>query len=224
MPTSTGSGRNNFLIIFINLGGVKHAAFLLFLFILAGCGRSVPARHFPTESMRTGDLVFRCGRGVLSRAVVMAEQMDGRYSHVGVLIRDVDGVWKVAHSVPAEREFNGDFDRVKFEPLEAFLSPKMAARGCLVHVGSLTDPVRLQALCDEARQAFRDSVRFDHDYDLADSSKVYCTEFIWLLFKHYGLDLSEGRRRYVNLMNIRGDILLPEHILQYKDNTVYYQF
>ena len=202
---------------------MKRVVYLILLSLLAACGRTSPVRHFPTEAMRTGDLVFRCGRGVLSRAVVTAEK-DGRYSHVGVLIRDDDGVWKVAHSVPAEREFSGDFDRVKFEPLEAFLSPKMAARGCFVHIGSLTDPVRLQALCDEARQAFRDSVRFDHDYDLADSSQVYCTEFVWLLFKHYGLDLSEGRRRYVNLMNIHGDILLPEHILQYKDNTVYYQF
>ena len=202
---------------------MKRVAILILLSLLTACGRVPEARQFPTEAMRTGDLVFRCGRGVLSRAVVTAEK-DGRYSHVGVLIRDDDGVWKVAHSVPAEREFSGDFDRVKFEPLEAFLSPKMAARGCFVHIGSLTDPVRLQALCDEARQAFRDSVRFDHDYDLADSSQVYCTEFVWLLFKHYGLDLSEGRRRYVNLMNIHGDILLPEHILQYKDNTVYYQF
>lgn len=198
--------------------------FILLFALLSACGGREDVRHFPTEAMRTGDLVFRCGRGVLSRAVVAAEQLDGRYSHVGVLIRDDDGTWKVAHSVPAEREFSGDFDRVKFEPLEAFLSPKLAARGCLVHIGSVTDPVRLQALCDEARQAFRDSVRFDHDYDLADSSKVYCTEFVWLLYRHYGLDLSEGRRRSVNLMNIRGDILLPEHILQYKDNTVYYLF
>ena len=197
---------------------------ILLLALLSACGGREVVRHFLTESMRTGDLVFRCGRGVLSRAVVAAEKLDGRYSHVGVLILDDDGTWKVAHSVPAEREFSGDFDRVKFEPLEAFLSPRLAARGCLVHSDSATDPVRLQALCDEARQAFRDSVRFDHDYDLADSSKVYCTEFVWLLYRHYGLDLSEGRRRSVNLMNIRGDILLPEHILPYKDNTDYYLF
>lgn len=173
--------------------------------------------------MRPGDLVFRCGRGMLSHAVLAVERK-GVYSHVGVLVKEPDGSWRVAHCVPAEREFDGDFDRVKFDPLERFLSRERAATGCFVHVGEALEPDRLAALCDEARQAFRDSIRFDHDYNLADSSELYCTEFVWRLYKHRGVDLSEGRRRAVNLPGIHGEVLLPEHLLQYKDNTIYYLF
>lgn len=196
--------------------------FLLLCFLTA-CGRPDEARSFPLEDMRPGDLVFRCGRGMLSHAVLAVERK-GIYSHVGVLIQDPDGSWRVAHCVPAEREFDGDFDRVKLEPLASFLSLDRAATGCFVHVGGPMAPERLAALCDEARQAFRDSVRFDHDYDLADSSALYCTEFVWRLYKHVGVDLSEGRRRSVNLPGIHGDVLLPEHLLHYKDNTIYSQF
>ena len=196
---------------------------ILLLCCFAACGRTAAERAFPTDAMRSGDLVFRRGRSVLSRMVVAAER-GGGYSHVGVLIRDTDGNWKVAHSVPAEREFEGDFDRVKFEPLQKFLSADLAASGCFVHVGEALEPARLRALCDEARQAFRDSVRFDHDFDLADTTAVYCTEFVWLLYKHCGVDLSEGRRRFVNVPGVHGEILLPEHLLQYKDNTIYSLF
>lgn len=203
---------------------MKLRAFLILtVCFLASCGRTDEVRPFPLESMRPGDLVFRCGRGMLSHAVLAVERK-GIYSHVGVLVQEADGSWKVAHCVPAEREFDGDFDRVKFEALEKFLSVDRAATGCFVHVGDALDPDRLAALCDEARKAFRDSVRFDHDYDLADSSALYCTEFVWRLYRHQGVDLSEGRRRGVNLPGLHGDVLLPEHLLQYKGNTIYHQF
>ena len=203
---------------------MKYWSVILLLLTLAACGHSgSEPRKFPFDEMRTGDLAFRCGRGVLSRGVLLAERK-GNYSHVGVVILDTDGKWKIAHSVPAEREFDGDFDRVKLEPIEDFYSHKMAARGCLVHVGNLTDSLKLAAMCEEARQAFRDSIRFDHDYNLQDSTELYCSEYVWMLYKHYGVDLSEGRRRHVNVMKIHDDVLLPQHLLEYKDNITYFLF
>lgn len=68
--------------------------------------------------MREGDLAFRCGRGVFSRAVMSAEE-EPLYSHVGVLVKE-EGTWKVVHAVPGESEFSGDFDRVKAEALDGF--------------------------------------------------------------------------------------------------------
>ncbi len=197
---------------------------LLLPALLPGCRQAPPgttAPPFPYGEMREGDLAFRCGRGVFSRAVLSAEQ-DPRYSHVGVLVKD-DGVWKIVHAVPGETEFSGDFDRVKAEAPEGFFAADRAFRGCLVHTG-LLDPDRTAALREEALSLARDSVRFDGAYNLADSSALYCTELVWMLYRHRGIDLSEGRRRYLNVVGIHADCLLPEHLYGYTENQVYYQY
>lgn len=171
--------------------------------------------------MRDGDLAFRCGYGVFSRAVTLAED-EGVYSHVGVLLRK-DGGWRVIHAVPRELEGKDDFARVKEERVEVFYGPDRAFRGCLVHTG-LTDSLKIRQMCASAMKQARDSVRFDGDYDLEDSTKVYCTEFVWRLYRQAGIDLSEGRRRRVNALHVQGDCLLPEHLLKYGNNDIYYKF
>lgn len=194
---------------------------LILLLFSVSCSSSPAQLVFPLDQIREGDLAFRCGRGVFSRAVTTAEE-DGVYSHVGVVVKD-DGKWMVAHSVPGEREFKGDFDRVKIEDLEVFYSQDRAFRGCLVHTG-LTDSAMVASLCSNAVRMARDSVRFDNNYDLEDASELYCTEFVWRLFKDCGTDLSEGRRRYVHAFHIKGDVLLPEHLLEYSYNDIYFTF
>ena len=187
------------------------------LLLALGCARE-KGRELPLEKIEEGDLAFRCGRGVFSRIVTTAEE-EGVYSHVGIVVRD-EGKWKVAHAVPAEPEYKGDFDRVKLEDIEVFFSPDRACSGCLVRPG-VRDPERM---CAEAICAARDSVAFDGGYDLADSSKVYCTEFVWRLYLQDGTDLSEGRRRHINVLGVGGDVILPEHLLEYKDMKPYYKF
>lgn len=188
---------------------------------LSACSRQPEPRILPEAELREGDLAFRCGLGFFSRAVTAAEDA-GVYSHVGVVVRDGDS-WQVVHAVPAEREFKGDFDRVKKEDLAVFYGPDRACRGCLVHTG-LADGASLAALRCAALAAARDSIPFDNAYDLADSAAVYCTEFVWRLYRAAGIDLSEGRRRSIHLLQIDGDILLPEHLLAYSNNQSYYQF
>ena len=187
------------------------------LFLALGCERE-KGRELPLEKIEEGDLAFRCGRGVFSRIVTTAEE-EGVYSHVGIVVCD-EGRWKVAHAVPAEPEYKGDFDRVKLEDIEVFFSPDRACSGCLVRPG-VRDPERM---CAEAIRAARDSVAFDGSYDLEDTSKVYCTEFVWRLYLQDGTDLSEGRRRHINVLGVRGDVILPEHLLEYKDMKPYYKF
>ena len=200
------------------------ALFTLLFLLPAGCRNHIKAPEvpaFPYEQMREGDLAFRCGRGVFSRAVMSAEE-EPLYSHVGVLVKE-EGTWKVVHAVPGESEFSGDFDRVKAEALDGYFSPDRAFRGSLVHTG-LADSARIAALSGEALQLARDSVRFDRSYDLTDSSRLYCTELVWKLYRHVGTDLSEGRRRYINVVGIHADCLLPEHLLSYRENQIYYNY
>lgn len=196
-------------------------AFAAAVLAAAGCKTGEAAREFPLDEIREGDLAFRCGRGVFSRAVLAADSK-GEYSHVGIVVSD-GGVWKVVHAVPGEREGKADFDRVKMEPLEVFYSQKRAFRGCLVHTGLTADSLAA-SLCSTAVQFARDSVRFDNSYTLSDSSEVYCTEFVWRLYRRAGTDLTEGRRRSVSILGIDGPVILPEHILDYSGNTIYFSF
>lgn len=197
---------------------------LLLLVLPGGCRRKAvgnPAPPFPYEQMREGDLAFRCGQGFFSRAVMSAEE-EPLYSHVGVLVKE-NGEWKVVHAVPAEAEFSGDFDRVKAEGIGTFFAPDRAFRGSLVHTG-LADSARVSALREEALQLARDSVLFDGSFSLADSTKLYCTELVWMLYRHAGEDLSEGHRRYINVFGIQADCLLPEHLYAYSKNEEYYNY
>lgn len=197
---------------------------MLMLALATGCGRSsgeAQTAALPYGGMRTGDLAFRCGRGVFSRAVTSAEG-SGIYSHVGLLVND-GGQWKVVHAVPREREFSGDFDRVKAESVEVFFGGDRAKSGCLVHTG-LTDGGKIETMKVTALQWARDSIPFDDAYDLADSTRLYCTELVWRLYRDAGIDLSQERRRRIHLFSIDGDCLLPEHLYQYTANEIYYHF
>ena len=194
---------------------------LLSLLALFSCKESPRVLQFPYSQMQEGDLAFRCGLGVFSRAVTSVED-EGRYSHVGILVNN-DGQWNVVHAVPGETEFPGDFERVKEESIEVFYSPKRAYSGCLVHTG-VDDTVALRSICATAIQFARDSVLFDDKYDMYDSSKVYCTELVWRLYQSIGIDLSEGRSRYFNVLHIHNDCLLPEHLLAYRNNDIYFNF
>lgn len=189
--------------------------------LCVSCSIDQEKRVFPIHEIAEGDLAFRCGHGVFSRVVTTTEE-DGIYSHMGIIVKEA-GKWKVVHSVPGERENKGDFDRVKVEDLDIFFADDRACKGCLIHTG-LNDSTKARSLCLKAIQSVKDSIRFDKRYDLNDSSEVYCTEFVWRLYLCQGIDLSEGRRRYINAFHIKGDIILPEHIYSYSNNVMYYSF
>lgn len=207
---------------------VRYTAIILLILSLfavsCGKGKRLPAEDrspLPYEQMRDGDLVFRCGLGMFSQAVTLAEK-NRSYSHVGLLFKDGD-VWTVVHAVPREPDYKGDFSRVKQEPLEKFLLPDMAIRAGLVHTG-FSDSLKIEQMKAQAFQAVRDSVRFDDAYDLEDSTEVYCTEFVWRLYRRAGIDLTEGRRKFLRTVVINGDTLFPEHVYDYSLNTLYYSY
>ena len=195
-------------------------SFISLLFV-ASCSHIKDAGKYPWDELTEGDLAFRCGRGLFSR-VVTATEDDGLYSHVGIVVKE-DGKWKVVHAVPGERDFKGDFDRVKMDDLEVFFGSDRSNRGCIVHTG-LTEAEKIESICTEAIKLAHDSVLFDNDYNLDDSTMLYCSEMVWLLYKHAGIDLTEGRRRHINVIHISGDVILPEHIFRYSNNEPYFYY
>lgn len=202
---------------------VKPHSYILPLIValLLSCKGPVCCRVLPIGEMREGDLAFRCGQGIISRVVTSAED-NCVYSHVGVLVK-TNGEWKIVHAVPGEHEYKGDFDRVRINAPEEFFASGKAFRGCLIHTG-LSDSTAIHTISKKAVEAAENRLEFDNEYDCGDSSKTYCTEFVWRLYKDCGIDLSEGRRKSLNTFYIKGEIILPEHLLQYSENKIYYNY
>lgn len=195
----------------------------LLVLLATGCafsGKRAPAAPvLPEAEFRAGDLAFRTGTGLYSSLLnLQAEQI--QYSHVGVLVRE-NGQWLVVHAVPGEVEGPDDFERVKAETPALFFAPDRARHGALVHTG-LPDARRLG---ERALRMVRDSVRFDGNFDLDDTTEVYCTELVYRLFLAEGIDLSEGRRSYANLPLLSGKgTLSPEDLLRYSGNERYFVY
>jgi len=190
---------------------------------MSGCKKeertSLPT-DFPFESLRDGDLVFRRGTGIVSQAVIAADK-GGSYSHIGILIRK-DSTWNVIHAVPGEPDFKGDPDRIKMEKLATFFNKERAKTGAVMRL--TIDSTRCRQAACHAVRLYHAGILFDHQYNLNDTSQMYCTELIDYVYRQQGIDLPEGRISRVNIPGMSGDYLLPSDIQQSKLLCMLYYF
>lgn len=174
--------------------------------------------QLPQELFRDGDIVFRRGTGIASR-MVLAANREGMYSHTGIL-KKKGGQWYVIHAVPGEPDFEKDLDRVKMETVEKFFIRRKAVQGAIMRVTG--DSAAAHRAAISAESVYDAHVLFDHDYNLADSTKMYCTELIDFVYRKEGIDLPEGRITHINIPGLQGDYLLPSDIS--KSNQLYLIF
>lgn len=170
---------------------------LFLLFSINGCNWNRNRRDTPPQIdetlLREGDLVFRRGLGIASRFVLAADH-DGVYSHIGIVVSDEEG-WKVIHAVPGETNREYPEETIKKERLSQFFDPKRALNGAVFRLDTIEEVAAVAAL--KAEELFQRGLFFDHDYNTDDSTKMYCTELIYFVYKHAGIDISQGKRRSV---------------------------
>lgn len=186
---------------------------LLLLFIASGCKRErthSTLSDFPLDLLQEGDIVFRCGTGFTSRAVLAADTR-GSYSHIGIVVKH-ENHWKVVHAVPGEPDFEGDHDRVKMEDIAVFFDRKRAVKGALMRL--LSDSTRCIRAAGHAVGLFLSDIKFDHSYNLNDTTRMYCTKLIDHVYMRQGIDLREGRISRINIPGLSGDYILPSDIQQ----------
>ncbi len=154
--------------------------------------------------LREGDVVLRMGGGATSHAVAAADR-GGRYSHVGI-VADSCGRPMIVHAVPGEPDFAGDIDRVKLDPPAKFFSSMMATCGAVRRQANraVAHKAAVWALA-----AYRRGTAFDHDYDSADTSRLYCTELVARAYASAGLDIAGPPTHEVNLPGLHTRCWLP---------------
>lgn len=161
---------------------------------------------YDTTTLRTGDLVFRNGLG--NESLLVTTTSNGDYSHVGIAWATPQG-WHVIHAVPGESE-PGTPEYVKCEPIEEFFSPKRARAGGLAQVKC--DSLTAMAAAQAAMEKVNTKVTFDNEYNLEDTTQLYCTELVRLVYKNQGIDLADDRWAPTPGINITGRIVYPEHL------------
>ena len=192
---------------------------ILFLSVsaLSGCGTTPSApslRHtehlnIPIDSLRSADLAFRLGRTLQSSAIAAGSDKEARYSHIGIIIRQANDV-SIIHIEPQR----GGDESVRCECLEEFFAPDKASAGAIVRLDNLTCEQR-QIISQYLLLAARSPIRFDHDYTLSDTTRMYCTELTEWAYSKAGITLSAGRRHTLPLASEA--VILPSDILQRDD-------
>lgn len=177
-------------------------------------------RIMPVEILADGDLVFRRGTGLLSHVVTSASK-DGVYSHIGIL-KKIGNEWFVIHAVPDEPDIEGDSDRVKIDSLSRFFMSDRAVRGMIARITEDT-LVASKAACTACEMA-RQGILFDHDYNLADTSRMYCSELVEFAYRKAGICLSEGRRTQIHVPAMGGTYLMPDDIAHNRKLKIIYSF
>lgn len=193
--------------------------FALFTFIQVGCNRSKQI-FIPIGQLSEGDLAFRRGSSVKSQAVLYADK-EGEYSHVGMIVKE-GSEFKVVHVTPGERQPGETVDKVKMESLDDFFACDKAQRGAILH---FADVECAEKAAQYAKEFFEKEILFDHDYNLNDSTKMYCSEMVWRAYMRAGKDITDQRRTEVRNSPIyKGTYILPSDVYQNEYLTIVYVF
>ena len=199
----------------------------IFLTICSGCDSTPspqPENHYApsviqlpsAEILLSGDIAFRLGRTLQSEAIAAGADQGMRYSHIGIVIKEGEQI-SIVHIEP-ERE---GAERVKCESLEVFFATENAVSGAIVRVDSLSDNQRA-IITKHAIDAVNSPIRFDHDYSLSDTTRMYCTELTEWVFSKADIELSQGKRHHLPLT--AEAVILPRDILSRNDLTLVWEF
>ena len=179
---------------------------------LAACQDHEEHTLLPDDSdIRPGDLLFRRGTGLTSHTVLLADK-GGQYSHVGIAV-DSAGTIMVVHAVPGEPDYEGDPDRVKMEPATKFYSSINASAG---EICRHQDPAIGEKAAAAALAIYQKGMLFDHQYDSADTTKMYCTELVMAAYHQAGCELTGPPTHSYDIPGIKCTCWLPSDLYHSK--------
>ena len=195
---------------------IRQLSFLILvaLFVTVGChsGSQMSRCILPDSvSLRVGDVVFRRGGGFESHAVISLDA-HGQYSHVGIVV-DTLGRKMIVHAVPGEPDFEGDEDRVKLDEVEKFFSSIYANKGAVMRC---QDSLKASVAADVALSVYRRGVLFDHDYEIGDTTKMYCTELVMYAYQRAGLNLVSNAPHGISLPLVQTNVYFPSDVYESK--------
>lgn len=135
--------------------------------------------------LQPGDLILRRGHGWVSDVIASVLKEEYDLSHCGIVATHEGELW-VIHSVSNSVS---EADGMQAHRLQSFVS--QSKRGSVVVTRLCTDRDR-SGIATRAKEYLRRKVPFDHHFDLADSTSLFCSELIArILHDGYGVDVFD---------------------------------
>lgn len=122
---------------------------------------------------RSGDLIFRHGRGAISEALKLFSRHDAAYSHAGIISIENKKVF-VYHAIGGEEN---PTNHLRKDPLELFCNPNNVHSFGMYRLDLDNDKFR--KVDSLASVYFRKGLEFDTKFDLNTDDKMYCSEFVY---------------------------------------------
>lgn len=148
--------------------------------------------HLPVDSLRTGDLIVRLGRGFVSDALLSFSTKNPEYSHSGILEVENNGKVYVYHAIGGEENVS---NKAKKERIELFCHPSAVHKFAIFRY-DLPDSV-LQDFVGRMRGYYDAGMEFDLDFDMNTLDKMYCSEMIY-----YAMDSAMKGNSFLQLSHV----------------------
>ena len=134
-------------------------------------GAVVPSISRPLEEIEVGDLVFRKGDGLWTKFFVNKSSREKRFSHVGIVVSNCMSKITIAHAEAGDWTGVGD---VHLQDWNGFFD---GALDCAVY--RLNGDVYLRNRIAKNAENYI-GVPFDNLFDMDNTNRLYCTEFVRL--------------------------------------------
>lgn len=145
--------------------------------------------------LEEGDILLRRGSSFISTLISRATPSAKGMSHCGIVIWE-KGKWQIIHSISGSIS---DQDGIRMESVQSFVSK--ADKDMIWHIKPAFGIDR-QKLGINARHYLAQKTPFDHDFDLSDSNRLYCTEFVRSVY------LDSGAEDVFTYRNVAGKLLV----------------
>ena len=150
------------------------------------------------DSLKSGDLILRHGRGIISDAFMQLSVKEKKYSHSGLIHKEGGKVY-VYHAIGGED--NPD-SKLRKDWLTTFCDPRYV-HSFAIYRYDLNE--RKKKILDSlATQLYNKGVLFDLKFDLATDSVMYCSEFVYK-----SLQKASNQKDYISTNKVNGITYVP---------------
>lgn len=125
------------------------------------------------STLRSGDLIFRHGRGAISNMLMTFSRKDPKYSHSGIVSIENKKVF-VYHAIGGEENVS---NKLRKDPLMVFCNPNDVHSFGIYRLD--LNSFQLQEMDSMAKSYYKLGLEFDTKFDLATDEKMYCSEFVY---------------------------------------------